>query len=1213
MSIKVIILLLFSCLLLRISAQTEAGALIKWKTSLNSHSLTSWSLTNGSTNPCKWSGIKCGSSNSVVEINLDSSGVDGTLDHFNFSVFPDLVSLNLNLNNLVGDIPTQIGSLPKLTYLDLGSNNFTGKMPSEIGNLVELRVLRLTNNTLTGPIPYQVCNLQKLRHLDLSGNFLTNPDPTRSKGSMSSLTHLDLNYISLASEVPPFIFNSPKLVYVDISYNPDIGGPFPIQFIKTLKNIQFLNLIGNSLQGPIPAEIGNLTKLQDLRLSRNQLNGSIPSEIGLLANLRILKLHKNPLEGPIPSSIGNLKMLQTLSLAYVNLNSSIPDELGLCTNLTFLELSSTNLQGTLPPSMSSLIQLTDFAISSNQLSGEIQPYLLSNWTQLVSLQLQGNFFTGTIPTEVGLLRNLNVLYMHKNKLSGPIPSEIGNLSNLIELDLSENFINGSIPSSLVNLTMLEAVQFHTNRLSGVLPGEIGNMESLMIFDVSMNKLQGELPSSITQLQKLILFHLHTNKFTGSIPEEFGPGSLKNAIFSYNNFTGKLPPNICIGGNLVYLAANKNNLDGPIPESFRNCAKLYRVRLEDNLLEGDITDAFGVYPVLEFIDLSRNQLSGELSPNWGACTQLSYFRISENMISGEFPPAIASLKSLEDISLSSNKLSGQIPADMFKSDSVIFNLNLSRNKFSGQIPIEVGKLARLRNLDLSVNNLSGHIPGEIGDCKDMISLKLNGNRLNGPIPYQVGNLGALQSEFDLSQNELSGEISQQLGNLRNLESLNLSNNKLSGSIPSSIQGMLSLTSIDLSHNELEGPVPDVKAIEKDPVRAVGGNQGLCSNEFKGLSPCRSTPSSDNRGKINKWKSIISVVVPVAVSLVILFGIFCCCHNRKGGSYEEEKLDSGGGRLFSVWNYNGNVVFKDIVKATENFNDKYCIGKGGQGSVYKATLENDIILAVKRFHDASSSSSEYASSEATRYKSFESEVNALTNIRHRNIVKMYGFSSTKGCMFLVYEYVERGSLANVLYNENEAKMLDWSMRFKIIKGVAQALSYLHHDCTPPIVHRDITGNNILLNPEYEAKVSDFGTARLLKPDESNWTVPVGSYGYIAPELASTMKVTEKCDVYSFGVVSLEVLFGKHPGEFLLHLQSEGHDLFLVDALDKHLTLPTGIIADELVLIVTLALACTRISPNSRPTMDFVNRELTTNTVLPLDENFHLLTLQKLMKVY
>ncbi|RZC43492.1 hypothetical protein C5167_036445 [Papaver somniferum] len=248
------VLLLLSCVLLKISAQTEAEALIKWKNSLDFHSLTSWSLANGRTNPCRWSGIKCGSSDSVIEINLDSSGVNGKLDQFNFSVFP------------------------KLTYLNLANNNLSGTMPAEIGKLAELRFLRLANNTLTGPIPYQVCNLQKLRNLELSENYLSNPDSTQCKG-MASLTRLDLNYNYLASEVPPFIFKSPKLAYVDISDNTDIGGPLPIQFMKTLKNIQFLNLSGNSFKGPIPAEIGNLTQLQDLRLSRNQLNGSIPSEI----------------------------------------------------------------------------------------------------------------------------------------------------------------------------------------------------------------------------------------------------------------------------------------------------------------------------------------------------------------------------------------------------------------------------------------------------------------------------------------------------------------------------------------------------------------------------------------------------------------------------------------------------------------------------------------------------------------------------------------------------------------------------------------------------------------------------------------------------------------------------------------------------------------------------------------------------------------------
>ncbi|XP_026413051.1 MDIS1-interacting receptor like kinase 2-like [Papaver somniferum] len=683
-----------------------------------------------------------------------------------------------------------------------------------------------------------------------------------------------------------------------------------------------------------------------------------------------------------------------------------------------------------------------------------------------------------------------------------------------------------------------------------------------------------------------------------------------ASFSFNNFSGKFPPSICKGGKLTYLTANGNKLDGPIPGSFRNCSGLIRVRLENNLLEGDTTDAFGVYPTLHFIDLSRNRLSGKLSPNWGACTKLTHFRISENRISGDIPQVLGSLTSLRVLSLSFNELSGPIPVDLFNPASNIYKLNLSRNQLSGKIPTQIGNLSHLSDLDLSENNLSGPVPGEIGNCQSLMSLKLSNNKLNGSIPHQVGNLVALQTILDLSQNELSGEISPQLGNLGKLEILSLSNNRLSGSIPSALERMVSLQSIDLSNNELEGPVPDVRVFKQDPTKALGGNPGLCSDDFKIFKPCRiNSPSNDENSK--KWlKPVTVVVVPIVAALfllLIMFGVFLCCRTRVNAAH-----DSGGNRSFSAWYFNGNIVFKDIVQAVENFDEKYCIGKGGQGSVYKAILPLGVILAVKQLHNSAtgSSSNEYCSEGKTHIKSFESEIHALENVRHRNIVKFYGFSSTKGCMFLIYEYVERGNLANYLHGEEEAKMLDWSMRLDIIKGVAHALSYLHHDCTPPIVHRDITANNILLDSDFTAKVSDFGTARFLKQDESNWTTPVGSYGYIAPELAFTIRMTVQCDIFSFGVVALEILFGKHPGEYLLQLQSNRHDLLLIDVLDKRLTLPNNTIAQEVVTAVILALACARVSPISRPPMNLVCQMLSEHALLPIYEEFQLLTLQKLM---
>ncbi|CAI9276205.1 unnamed protein product [Lactuca saligna] len=129
--------------------------------------------------------------------------------------------------------------------------------------------------------------------------------------------------------------------------------------------------------------------------------------------------------------------------------------------------------------------------------------------------------------------------------------------------------------------------------------------------------------------------------------------------------------------------------------------------------------------------------------------------------------------------------------------------------------------------------------------------------------------------------------------------------------------------------------------------------------------------------------------------------------------------------------------------------------------------------------------------------------------------------------------RGSLGSILRSDVLAKELDWLKRVNIVKGIADGLAYMHHDCSLPIIHRDVSIANILLDSDYEAHISDFGTSKLLKLDSSNWTAIAGTYGYIAPELAYTMVGNEKCDVYSFGVVVLEVIMGKHPGDLVTSL--------------------------------------------------------------------------------
>ncbi|KAJ0747531.1 putative protein kinase RLK-Pelle-LRR-XI-1 family [Helianthus annuus] len=151
-------------------------------------------------------------------------------------------------------------------------------------------------------------------------------------------------------------------------------------------------------------------------------------------------------------------------------------------------------------------------------------------------------------------------------------------------------------------------------------------------------------------------------------------------------------------------------------------------------------------------------------------------------------------------------------------------------------------------------------------------------------------------------------------------------------------------------------------------------------------------------------------------------------------------------------------------------------------------------------------------------------------------------------------------------------------------------MHHDCSPPIIHRDISGANILLDCDYEAHISDFGTAKLLKLDSSNWTVIAGTYGYIAPELAYTMVATEKCDVYSFGVVALEVIVGKHPGELITSLQSLPAEYLLPANVGDGRIPPPSLHAENLVKsVLIISRDCLNSNPQERPTMRQVSNIL------------------------
>ncbi|KAB2601842.1 LRR receptor-like serine/threonine-protein kinase [Pyrus ussuriensis x Pyrus communis] len=834
-----------------------------------------------------------------------------------------------------------------------------------------------------------------------------------------------------------------------------------------------------------------------------------------------------------------------------------------------LDLINSGIQGTLLefPFMS-LPNLAYVDLSYNKLFDQIPPEI-SSLTKLIYFDVSYNQMSGKIPPEIGLLTNLQVLHLNGNKFNGSIPQEIGQLKFVYELALNLNNLEGSIPASVGNLSRLTSLFLFGNQLSGSIPPEIGNLSKLGELYMYDNYLSSPIPQSFGNLKNLTRMSLHNNTLSGSIP---------TFLSNLTNLVSLSLYDICRGGLLQRLTAQENEFTGPIPKSLKGCKSLVRVSLQRNqFTSNNISEDFGVYPNLQFVDLSYNNLSGEISGIWGQCPNLTTLRIAGNNLTGSIPSEIVNATKIQELDFSSNHLVGVVPKDLGRLTSMV-NLKLNGNQLFGSVPSEFGAFAQLDYLDLSTNKLNGSIPSIFGELVHLNYLDLSNNKFSQEIPSQLGKLFHL-SQLDLSHNSLDGKIPSEISNMQSLELLNLSHNNLSGLIPTTFDGMRGLLYVDVSYNRLQGPIPNNQAFQD--AHNFEGNEGLCGN-VGGLESCNKHVSK----RKNNRKLVFAIVFPFLGTVLLAFLAIFFIKTRRKKEQETKKRDIHD-EVFSISLFDGKKMYWEIIRATNAFDSIFCIGKGGSGSVYKAKLPSGNMVAVKKLHQK-------LDGEETSQE-FHNEISALINIRHRNIVKFCGFCSNSQHSFLVYEYLEKGSLASILSKEDEAKELDWSRRVTIVKGVAHALSYLHHDCVPPIVHRDISSSNILLDYDYEPCVSDFGTAKLLNPDSSNWSCLAGTYGYIAPELAYTRKVTEKCDVYSFGVLALEVIMGKRLGDLISSISSPSdcENKLLKDVLDQRLSPPTPEVEDELTTIARVAIACRHSRPQSRPTMHMVSQSLSFQT--------------------
>ncbi|KAJ7532375.1 hypothetical protein O6H91_13G001000 [Diphasiastrum complanatum] len=508
------------------------------------------------------------------------------------------------------------------------------------------------------------------------------------------------------------------------------------------------------------------------------------------------------------------------------------------------------------------------------------------------------------------------------------------------------------------------------------------------------------------------------------------------------------------------------------------------------------------------------------------------------------------------------------------------------------------------VDLGNAGLSGSLVPQLGELPNLQYLELYSNNISGSIPPQLGNLSNLVS-LDLYQNSLSAGVPDTLGQLSKLKFLRLNNNKLSGSIPVSLTNITGLQVLDLSNNQLSGEVPTNGSFSLfTPIRCFGSNPNLCGvavdRQCPGGPPLPPHPSflppppgngsaGGNAGS-SSTGAIAGGVAAGAALLLAAPAIFFAWWRRGRPleayfdvpAEEDPEVHLGQLKRFSL---------RELQVATDSFNNRNILGRGGFGKVYKGRLADGSLVAVKRLKEERSAGGELQ---------FQTEVEMISMAVHRNLLRLRGFCMTPTERLLVYPYMENGSVASRLRERVQGESpLEWPTRKRIALGSARGLAYLHDHCDPKIIHRDVKAANILLDADFEAVVGDFGLAKLMDYKDTHVTTAVrGTIGHIAPEYLSTGKSSEKTDVFGYGIMLLELITGQRA--FDLARLANDDDVMLLDWVKGLLKerkvellvdpdLKTNYEFVEVEQLIQVALLCTQGSPIDRPKMAEVVRML------------------------
>ncbi|XBI21200.1 hypothetical protein VPH35_062346 [Triticum aestivum] len=717
---------------------------------------------------------------------------------------------------LAGRISPSLLSLSRLRHLDLSRKYLEGSpdaaLPAFLGGLRSLRYLNLSGIYFSGEVPPQLGNLSRLRSLDLSSDFGTQ---LLRSSDLSWLARLpSLRHLSLSS--------------IDMSRAMD--WPRAVSMLPSLRTLHLSSCsLPSTNQWQLPAAgLCNLTNLEELDLSMNRLNHPAASSwFWNVTSLTHINLMETFLSGQLPDALDAMASLEILDFSYNGNMATMPRSLRNLCNLRYLDLESSLVGG---QDMGKLMESLPQGCPSNMLQ---QLYLANNgighFARLSTLDLRGNYLTGHVPPQLGMLANLTYLDISLNDLHGLLTEEhFAEMASLETLDLSQNpLLKIHVDSEWKTPFKLRDANFSLCIMGPLFPAWLQWQVNLTYLDISSSGITDKLPDWFTTAFSAMDFlDIFNNSIYGELPENMEDMSLTQFFLDSNRLTGPIPS---LPRNIIYLDISMNSLSGPFPSNL-GAPGLETLLMFSNGIVGHLPESICHSQKLIVLDLANNLLVGELH-SCSRMESLRYLLLSNNSFSGPFPPFVQSCKNLGFLDLAWNNLSGTLPTWIGNLVQLQF-VRLSYNMFSGKIPVIITKLKFLHHLNLAGNNISGSIPLGISNLTAMTRIAVR----IGLFPYQAYANAAGEGGNSLSAVTKGQELKYGVG--------------ISDMIPSSLSKITYLSFLNLSENNLTGRIPpgsQLDTLYQEHPSIYDGNSGLCGPPLQKNCSTNGTSTQDDQNR------------------------------------------------------------------------------------------------------------------------------------------------------------------------------------------------------------------------------------------------------------------------------------------------------------------------------------------------------------------------------